>query len=308
MFREVLGAAGRPWRAERRLATLVAATSRSPAQKWTHRSARAALTQQQTMRIRKEEKKLQRRQSATGRQTGRTNITNRNGINNTSSRHLSPADVEFLRRQQDEAIAEDDARAGASEQRRNVGHTCSQKSSTSRLGYDKVDQVNGKSIIQQRFDVLAHDAVLKYGPPLPAEFVAENDIISPSLANSSSNETGNMKGESFSFYDEVSVKTHELYQMIRRLDPSFSIHTHADGVPFSLLLKNCLYFRVWGGRVHFMRCLRRVLPNGVTVDPDNSDMAGEITVVLAKYKMREAPSFDGLRQGPQPWLYNYRMM
>ncbi|ORC93393.1 uncharacterized protein TM35_000012700 [Trypanosoma theileri] len=334
MFRDVLGTAGRQWRAERRLATLVAATRRNPTQKWTHRISKTVLARQNMLRTKEEEGRQKRKSLTSHHNTSKNNTTNRNSIHmntttntninsrnggngsssssssSSSSRHLTPDDVEFLRRQQEEAVAEDDARAGATGRKSTGRQTGGPTSSTSHLGYDRVDQVSGKSIIQQRFDALAYEAVLKYGPPLPAEFVAENDIVSPLMSNASSSKTSNTKDEAFSFYDEVSVKPHELFQMIRQLDPSFSIHTHADGVPFSLLLKNCLYFRVWGGRVHFMRCLHRVSPNGdgVAADLDNSETPGEITVGLAKYKMREAPSFDGLRQGPQPWLYNYRMM
>lgn len=227
----------------------------------------------------------------------------------TSASDLSDADVEFLRRQQNEALAEVHARTRSSAHTASNAH--SQFSSPPRnLGYDSIDSRNGNSIIQQRFDALVCDAILRFGPPLPAEFVAENDVVTHVSAGDklfSSQHAQDGDSRALYFYDEVPVRPQELFQMIRRVDSSFSVRTHADGVPFSLLIKNCLYLRAFGGKVHFMRWLKRVRccsGDGV----EGVETPGKVVVTLSKYKMRESPSFDGLRQGPQPWLYNYRMI
>ncbi|EKF32895.1 hypothetical protein MOQ_003243 [Trypanosoma cruzi marinkellei] len=296
MFRGMLGGAGRQWRSERRLATVMNATSRNPAQKSTYRISRTNLAKQSAVRMKEDAK---RRQKSAVTQS-------------VSRRDLSHADAEFLRRQQDEALAEHDAcLKGFMKDKGSAHHHCHAPNSSQHLEYDSVDATSGHSIIQQRFDALVHDAVLKYGPPLPAEFVSENDILSPFGYRKDVNASSPFQEENpdaHYFYDEVQIRPQELFGIIRKLDPSFSIRTHADGVPFSLLIKNCLYFRVWGGKVHFMRCLKRVPLRTGEAGEDGTEMRGEVTTTLSKYKMRESPSFDGLRQGPQPWLYNYRMM
>ncbi|RNF20995.1 uncharacterized protein Tco025E_03635 [Trypanosoma conorhini] len=296
MFRGLLGGAGRQWRSERRLATVMGATRRNPAQKSTYRISRTQLAKQSALRGNEDANRKQK--GSMGR--------------SISCSDLSHADVEFLRGQQDEALAEQDAcvrsptrDAGAAQYR------LRSSASPQQLRYGSVDSASGKSIVQERFDALVHDALLKYGPPLPAEFVSENDIIAPFAASNDSAAPASSQKEdpgAHYFYDEVQVRPQELFGIIRQLDPSFSVRTHADGVPFSLLIKNCLYLRAWGGKVHFMRCLRR-LPLRTGGDGEGEEaVRGEVTTTLATYKMRESPSFDGVRQGPQPWLYNYRMM
>ncbi|ESL07599.1 hypothetical protein TRSC58_04709 [Trypanosoma rangeli SC58] len=294
MFRGLLGGAGRQWCSERRLATVMKATSRNPAQRSTYRICRTHLEKQSAMRIKGDAKCNQNHA-----------MTPPLGCSD-----LSYADVEFLRSQQDEALAEHDARVRASARDAGIAQrhrSCSV--SPQYLRYNSVDSTSGNSIIQERFDALVHDAVLKYGPPLPAEFVSENDVVTAlgsrdnSAASSSKEDPGVCH-----FYDEVELRPQELFSIIRRLDPLFSVRTHADSVPFSLLIKNCPYLKVWGGKVHFMRCLRR-LSLRPTGDGEGDEVTrGEVTMTLSKYKMREPPSFDGLRQGPQPWIYNYRMM
>ncbi|RNE99217.1 hypothetical protein TraAM80_08320 [Trypanosoma rangeli] len=296
MFRGLLGGAGRQWRSERRLATVMKATSRNPAQRSTYRISRTHLAKQSAMRIKGDAKRNQ----------------NRAMTPSVSCSDLSYADVEFLRSQQDEALAEHDARVRASA--RDAGIAQRHRSfsvSPQYLRYSSVDSTSGNSIIQERFDALVHDAVLKYGPPLPAEFVSENDVVTPFGSRDNSGASASSSNEDPGvcyFYDEVEIRPQELFGIIRRLDPLFSVRTHADGVPFSLLIKNCPYLRVWGGKVHFMRCLRR-LSLRTDGDGEGDEVArGEVTTTLSKYKMREPPSFDGIRQGPQPWMYNYRMM
>ncbi|KEG14737.1 hypothetical protein DQ04_00321060 [Trypanosoma grayi] len=295
MFRGAVGTAGRQWRSERRLAALVTATSRNPTQKWTHHVAKASLARQRELRTREEEARGRKRTSS-----------------KRKDNRMTAADIEFLRSQQDKALADDDTRTGAS--MRSVGAAPPHRPSSSRhVSYDRVDSNTGNSVIQQRFDSLVHDAILKYGPPLPVEFVVENDVFTPSSAREKMNMSSSCANEgdpdASYFYDEVHVRSQELFEMLRRVDSSFSVRTHADGVPFSLLIKNCQYFRVWGGRVHFMRCLKRVPLRARDEDTEAERMGHEkLTVSLGKYKMREPSSFDGLRQGPQPWLHSYRMM
>ncbi|KAG8339926.1 hypothetical protein ERJ75_001608400 [Trypanosoma vivax] len=192
------------------------------------------------------------------------------------------------------------ARAGQA-----TGHTT--------VTYDSVDDRSGVSVVQKRFDALAREAVLKFGPPYPPEFVLENDVVvvvPPGCSSFRCSGEIDPREEDNEFFDEVQIRLQELFHMVRKVDPSFSVRTHADSVPFSLLVKNCLYFKAERGRLHFMRCLRRLSPGRRGVegsDPVHSGPA-EVEVTLAKYKMREPPSFDGIRQGPQPWLYHYKMV
>lgn len=187
--------------------------------------------------------------------------------------------------------------------------------------YDDQDAATGDSVVQLRFDALAHAAVLRFGPPLPPEFVAENDVVTSSTASplhtassSSSSFSGagggapswredlGADGSSFMMYDEVGLKPHELLTAIRRVKPDFSLKVDGDGVPFSLLVQNCSYFRAFGGRVNYMRYLKRE-----RLGPKGSG-GSRIVVSIAKYKMRESASRDGVRQGPQPWKHSYGMV
>lgn len=80
-----------------------------------------------------------------------------------------------------------------------------------------------------------------------------------------------------------------------------------------MLIKNCPYFRVFGGKIRYTRYLYRTSHatlqqhdgyNHDNLDDDNksntNSSKGSIEVSIAKYKMREVPSFDNIRQGPQP--------
>ncbi|CCW61472.1 unnamed protein product [Phytomonas sp. EM1] len=203
-------------------------------------------------------------------------------------------------------------------------------STTLRQNYDDPDELIGDSHIQLKFDELVHTALLRYGPPLPAEFVSANDVVTVSSTSPiSAQRHGDMftmgiggSNERFTcsmdlgadsanyvMYDEVGLKPHELMRIIRLHQPSFSIQEDCDGVPFSLLVKNCSYFRAYGGKIHYMRYLRRKHTKS-SAGSDNTAGGNDdnsLLVSIAKYKMREVPSQDGVRQGPRPWLYSYKL-
>lgn len=64
-------------------------------------------------------------------------------------------------------------------------------------------------------------------------------------------------GKTFVFYDEVALRTHELFSIIKKQKPDFDLSYDCDNVPFALLIKNCPYFRVFGGNVCYTRYLYR---------------------------------------------------
>lgn len=161
--------------------------------------------------------------------------------------------------------------------------------------YDQQEMRTGNSVLQEQFDELVKESLLRYGPPLPAELVADNHMATS--ASSSSADLG-ADGRSFEMHDEVPLKMTELFVILKRQKPSFTIQNDCDGVPLALMVKNCSYLRAFGGKVRYMRFFKR--------DKDH-DGSNVISVSIGKYKMREYPSQDGLRQGPQPWLYSYGM-
>lgn len=219
------------------------------------------------------------------------------------------------------------------------------------LHYDTVDVETGESVIQTRFNALVHEALLHYGPPLPAEFVAANDVVtsasgSPTYAPQSSSPFNNASfshresylpgrdahstvervawndlgadGRTFFLYDEVALKPHELLTAIRKVEPTFSLKDDCDGVPLSLLIKNCPFLRAFGGRVQYMRYLRRETYRRSAAsdakgggressEEDREDAPGTVVLSIAKYKYREPPPQDGIRQGPQPWRHSYQL-
>ncbi|CAD2222702.1 hypothetical protein ADEAN_001024900 [Angomonas deanei] len=162
-----------------------------------------------------------------------------------------------------------------------------------RRQYDTVEPSTGNSATQLRFNQLVRDALLRFGPPLPAEFVGDNKIVT----TSSSKDLG-ADGKSFEAVDEVKLKIYELYDVLLKHKPTFSLEEDCDGVPLSLMVKNCNYLRSHEGKVCYMRYLRRE-------EMENGKRA--LVLSIGKYKMREHPSQDGVRQGPQPWLYKYGM-
>lgn len=112
-----------------------------------------------------------------------------------------------------------------------------------------------------------------------------------------------------------SLRPSELLQCIRGVMPEFSFKDHCDGVPFSLLIRNCNYLKAHGGFVHIMpiRAGEQKSPEDLhNIHPgmqEAFDRLHEDTVVgLRKYKLREIPSSDGVRTGPQPWKFSGRML
>ncbi|KAG5511956.1 hypothetical protein JKF63_07781 [Porcisia hertigi] len=194
--------------------------------------------------------------------------------------------------------------------------------------YDTVNADTGNSAVQERFDALVHRALLRYGPPLPVEAAMNGNVISSaSLAASphQSAQRGHSQADvaadrgaddsSAMYFDEVALKMQDLMVILRKEEPCFSLRDHCDGVPLSLMVKNCCYLRAFGGRVHYMRFVRPLrageLQCGVNSQGGRMQDAHETNATvlsLGKYKMRELPSKDGLRQGPQPWRYSYQMI
>ncbi|KPA73445.1 putative mitochondrial hypothetical protein [Leptomonas pyrrhocoris] len=200
-------------------------------------------------------------------------------------------------------------------------------SSASLLHYGAVDAETGNSIVQQSFDALVYRAVLHYGPPLPVEVVLQNNVVSaasmsPAQQRAQFRETqdgggaGGADDPNAVYMDEVGLRMHEFMTILRKEQPHFSVRDDCDGVPLSLMVRNCSYLRAYGGKVNYMRFVRR-LPRGqggdmgreTTEDTGEEDAAsGTMVVSLGRYKMREMPSQDGIRQGPQPWRYSYRTL
>lgn len=143
------------------------------------------------------------------------------------------------------------------------------------LHYDDVNPATGNSMIQEWFDGLVRDAIVNHCP----------------------------RGVS-------AVRTTELLKFIRKEYPSFSFQQHCDGVPFALLIKNCNYLNSFGGKVTFMPICQGDAMTGEDVADvgDDAQQAADVVIGLRKYKMREAGQVDGVRQGPQPWLFNGAMI
>ncbi|CAC9440003.1 hypothetical protein - conserved [Leishmania donovani] len=199
---------------------------------------------------------------------------------------------------------------------------------TSSSHYDAVNADTGNSAVQERFDALVHRALLRYGPPLPVEVVMNNNVISAASFASgtrraaqhsySDANVASDKGADDSsavYYDEVALKLHELMTILRKEEPHFSLRDDCDGVPLSLMVKNCCYLRAFGGKVNYMRFVRRLRADELQSGGNNQGggvqgghEANAAVVSLGKYMMRELPSQDGLRKGPQPWRYTYRMI
>lgn len=157
--------------------------------------------------------------------------------------------------------------------------SASPKETGRRRGYDQLNERTGNSAVQEWFDELVHRSILKHCPP------SKDDL-----------------------------RLSELLKCIRAEMPSFSFRDHCDGVPFSLLIKNCCYLQSFGGKVCFLP-VRREDYCGDDADESfdtTESPAGFVhddTIVgLRKYKLREVASQDGVRQGPQPWLYSGGML
>ncbi|GET85598.1 hypothetical protein, conserved [Leishmania tarentolae] len=200
--------------------------------------------------------------------------------------------------------------------------------SSSSLHYDTVNTGTGNSAVQERFDALVFRALLHYGPPLPVEVAMSNNVIFAASFASGARRSGQRtysdtnaaadKGADDSsavYYDEVALKLHELMSILRKEEPHFSLRNDCGGVPLSLMVKNCCYLRAFGGKVNYMRFVRRLRADEMQSGGSNQGGDGQgarepnaAVLSLGKYKMRELPSQDGLRQGPQPWRYTYRMI
>ncbi|KAK7196859.1 hypothetical protein NESM_000627000 [Novymonas esmeraldas] len=188
---------------------------------------------------------------------------------------------------------------------------------TTSSSYSHVNADTGNSAAQERFDALVHTALLRYGPPLPVDVVAAQKVdlaaspAGPSPSRSPqhrhTHHDGGADDPTAVYYDEVALRLHELLTILRREQPHFSVRDDCDGLPLSLLVKNSPYLRAFGGKVNYMRFLRRLRPTAAA--PSRDAPTPSVAVLsLGKYKMREPSSQDGLRQGPQPWLYSYSMI
>lgn len=157
------------------------------------------------------------------------------------------------------------------------GNSESSKSSDRPLSYDDRNMTTGKSALQEWFDELVCKAVVQHCLP-------GVDEMRPS----------------------------ELLTCIRRVMPEFSFSKHCDGVPFSLLIKNCNFLQCYGGKVHFSAIRAgdsKTEDDEVHVLKEESERSHDAAIIgLRKYKLRESQPVDGVRQGPQPWLYNGRML
>ncbi|KAI5687399.1 hypothetical protein MNV84_00378 [Leishmania braziliensis] len=233
-------------------------------------------------------------------------------------------DTDPLRKWKDEA--EERRRRQQAEDDAHPGPGSARPSSSSHYGSVNAD--TGNSAVQERFDALVHRALLRYGPPLPVEVVMNSNVISSiSFASSAHRPTQRSYPDTYvaadkgaddssaAYYDEVALKLHELMAILRKEEPYFSVRDDCGGVPLSLMVKNCCYLRAFGGKVNYMRFVRRLhaaeLQSGGKNHgggTQNAYEANTAVLSLGKYKMRELPSQDGLRQGPQPWRYTYRMI
>lgn len=123
------------------------------------------------------------------------------------------------------------------------------------------------------------------------------------------------------FSDDVRLRPPDLLALLRREEPSYSIKRDGGGVPFSLLIRNCSYFRAHAGFIEYQRVLwqlaRRRAPS--RRGPAEAEEAGGqphrdsflcddtdsfFVFTIGTYRLREVPSQDGIRCGPQPWLYS----
>jgi hypothetical protein len=98
------------------------------------------------------------------------------------------------------------------------GASSSSSSSSSHLRYDTLNPRTGNSILQERFDELVRFSILKYCPRGTNE-----------------------------------LRMSELFALLKRAKPSFSIQEDADGLPLALLAKNCCYLQSHSGFLHFIR-------------------------------------------------------
>ncbi|KPI86015.1 hypothetical protein ABL78_4918 [Leptomonas seymouri] len=304
MFKGVFSQAGAEGRAARRLTT-VAVSARRSKQRHMEETVRQSTRRLNSLREQPHSRRHARRPRVGG---------------------ASAAMQASWTEAQAEALAEEDAAWSAHDPMRSLRHGetgtgAPSASSSPPRHYDAVDAETGGSIVQQNFDDLVYRALLRYGPPLPVEVVQQNNIISASSTSPTQRrphcrtiqgggaDAGICAADDPNavYMDEVGLRMPEFMQILRKEQPHFSVRDDCDGVPLSLMVRNCSYLRAFGGRVNYMRFVRR-LPGGKTVDVERREADAEgsaMVVVLGKYKMREMPSQDGIRCGPQPWRYSY---
>lgn len=181
----------------------------------------------------------------------------------------------------------------------------------SAVGYEERDPTTGEGLIQQWFNQLLLRSIVHFWCP---------DRQRPNRHNTEL---------------ETSLRTTELLALIRQEMPTFSFAEHCDGVPFSLLIRNCLYLQGSGGYVHFQPIYQQQQQQSLRSDDNTDDhfkSSGRksrelfaerdddeveeestrrvegIVIGLKRYKHQEALSWDGVRQGPQPWRFSGSMM
>lgn len=325
MFKGILSHTGAEGRTARRLAT-VAQSARRSHQPHLRETARQSMQQLNSVRAREQ-----------SRRAHRHNRSQQHVFERQISGEIDAATQAGWTAAQDAALAQEDATWRA----RNPRHSFQQEdaapasftgSSFSPLHYDAVDAETGNSVVQQNFDQLVHRALLHYGPPLPVEVVMNNKVISAAAMSPAQRRaqhaelqhggTGGADDPSAVYMDEVGLKMHEFMAVLRKEEPHFSVRESCDGVPLSLMVQNCSLLRAYGGKVNYMRFVRRLprassddvrgstpAPSSPSDDKEGPADAGDTMIVsLGMYKMREMPSQDGVRQGPQPWRYSYRTL
>lgn len=181
--------------------------------------------------------------------------------------------------------------------------------------YDIVDRDYGTSITQKQFDDLIYQALVLYGPPLPPDmcptstaqgtahtstFTKSSTLRAAYSSDESVREDAGANGKNFDFYDEVRLRMSEFVDILRKYKPTFTPRSDSGEVPLSLLIKNCTYLRAFKGHVCYMRYVRRAGQGVQCGGPTRASLG------IARYKMREIVSADGIRQGPQPWLFRSR--
>jgi hypothetical protein len=315
MFKGLLTHAGAESRAARRLAT-VAHSARLSRKPHLRETVRRSTQQLHSLR--------ERRRQGRHAQGGATGA-------------LTAVQASWTVAQADE-LAQEDAAWRARDPRQRYAHphptssstgddgdkykTAQHPSSSSTIHYDAVDPETGDSVVQQNFNELVFRALLRYGPPLPVDVVMHNKVISVAAMSPeqrrahfnelhcrSSGGSGSTDDPNAVYMDEVGLRMHEFMSILRKEQPDFSVRDDCDGVPLSLMVRNCSFLRAYGGRVNYMRFVRRLPAPGAS-SKANPHGGGACTMVvsLGKYKMQEMPSQDGIRQGPQPWRYSYRTL
>lgn len=345
MFKGILSEARVDSRAARRLATVAAAVGRPHHHRQQRETLRQSTRQLHRLRERQAGERAQHRVRSFSKRHNTRQLDNaaramQAGWTAAQAEALAQEDAAWQARdpmRQYEAEArkdfamEDD---GDDADRRGASVKRGAGSASPPLHYDAVDAETGQSVVQQNFDALVYRALIRYGPPLPVEVVVHNHVISaaslsPDQRRAHAQERqrnsslGGADDPNAVYMDEVGLKMHEVMSILRREQPHFSVREDCDGVPLSLLVRNCCYLRAYGGKVNYMRFVRRLPRESAeagghetagtrnqksSMSDDPADAGNTMVLSLGKYKMREMASQDGIRQGPQPWRYSYRTL